>query len=73
MCFVHSYQAECDNNCPATNLTLFERFVNMTWAHLERGSSPVDWCEGNYEVSANIAEFVNTVSCWQPYVLTTCD
>lgn len=33
----------------------------MTWEHLERGSSPVDWCEGNYEVSANIAEFVNTV------------
>lgn len=34
----------------------------MTWEHLERGSSPIDWCEGNYQVSANIAEFVNTVS-----------
>lgn len=34
------------------------------WEHLKPGSSPVDWCEGNYQVSANIAEFVNTVS-WQ--------
>lgn len=32
------------------------------WEHLKPGSSPVDWCEGNYQVSANIAEFVNTVS-----------
>lgn len=39
----------------------------MTWEHLKPGSSPVDWCEGNYQVSANIAEFVNTVSfkCFQ--------
>lgn len=34
----------------------------MTWEHLKPGSSPIDWCEGNYQVSANIAEFVNTVS-----------
>lgn len=32
------------------------------WEHLKPGSSPIDWCEGNYQVSANIAEFVNTVS-----------
>lgn len=43
---------------------IFSWHWRKMWEHLKPGSSPVDWCEGNYQVSANIAEFVNTVS-WQ--------
>ena len=32
------------------------------WRHLERGSSPIDWCEENYSFSPHIAEFINTTS-----------
>eukprot|EP00092_Neocalanus_flemingeri_P023110 GFUD01025058.1.p1 GENE.GFUD01025058.1~~GFUD01025058.1.p1 ORF type:complete len:286 (-),score=48.78 GFUD01025058.1:48-905(-) len=34
----------------------------ISWEHIKRGSSPIDWCEENYTFSPHIAEFVNTFS-----------
>ena len=65
---LHSCHASDEHQILSISLPVSElaehhaAMIANIWFAFEWGSSDIDWCEGNFDISPAVAEFWNTVS-----------